>query len=74
MQELSLTPTQTLILFIVLGLLGLLLSCYKPLIEIDLPEIPNHLNHLRTQTMGLIFKHRTIITIREELNDTARKL
>ncbi len=37
MQELNLTPTQTLILFIVLGLLGLL-SRSKPLIEIDLPE------------------------------------
>ncbi|HHK1684213.1 TPA: hypothetical protein ACQOKQ_001336 [Streptococcus pyogenes] len=35
MQELNLTPTQTLILFIVLGLL---LSLSKPLIEIDLPE------------------------------------
>ncbi|HES4882489.1 TPA: hypothetical protein VOR36_001811, partial [Streptococcus pyogenes] len=30
--------TQTLILFFVLGLLGLLLSRSKPLIEIDLPE------------------------------------
>ncbi|HGA4625301.1 TPA: hypothetical protein ACJOIZ_000633 [Streptococcus pyogenes] len=38
MQELNLTPTQTLILFIVLSLLGLLLSRSKPLIEIDLPE------------------------------------
>ncbi|HES3337022.1 TPA: hypothetical protein VN351_001749, partial [Streptococcus pyogenes] len=38
MQELNLTPTQTLILFFVLGLLGLLLSRSKPLIEIDLPE------------------------------------
>ncbi|HEQ2371452.1 TPA: hypothetical protein VEV11_000070 [Streptococcus pyogenes] len=37
-QELNLTPTQTLILFFVLGLLGLLLSRSKPLIEIDLPE------------------------------------
>ncbi|HEP1258113.1 TPA: hypothetical protein VB245_000062 [Streptococcus pyogenes] len=37
-QELSLTPTQTLILFIVLCLIGLLLSLSKPLIEIDLPE------------------------------------
>ncbi|EPT92186.1 TPA: hypothetical protein U7D43_000990 [Streptococcus agalactiae] len=37
-QELNLTPTQTLILFIVLGLIGLLLSSSKPLIEIDLPE------------------------------------
>ncbi|GEE06385.1 UNVERIFIED_CONTAM: hypothetical protein KB573_00175 [Streptococcus canis] len=36
--ELNLTPTQTLILFIVLGLLGLLLSLSKSLIEIDLPE------------------------------------
>ncbi|HES9189152.1 TPA: hypothetical protein VPH23_000813 [Streptococcus pyogenes] len=38
MQELNLTPTQTLILFFVLGLLGLLLSLSKPLIDIDLPE------------------------------------
>ncbi|VHC15157.1 phage protein [Streptococcus pyogenes] len=38
MQELNFTPTQTLILFFVLGLLGLLLSRSKPLIEIDLPE------------------------------------
>ncbi|HEN4398119.1 TPA: hypothetical protein U5Z31_001287 [Streptococcus agalactiae] len=37
-QELNFTPTQTLILFIVLGLLGLLLSRSKPLIDIDLPE------------------------------------
>lgn len=37
-QELNLTPTQTLVLFIVLGLVGLLLSLSKPLIEIDLPE------------------------------------
>lgn len=37
-QELNLTPTQTLILFFVLGLLGLLLSLSKPLIEIDLPD------------------------------------
>lgn len=37
MQELNLTPTQTLILFIVLGLLGLLLSL-STLIDIDLPE------------------------------------
>lgn len=76
-QELNLTPTQTLILFFVLGLLGLLLSLSKPLIEIDLPDyqkIAKHLNHVRTQTMGLIFNHRTIITIREELNDTTRKL
>lgn len=73
MQELNLTPTQTLILFIVLGLLGLLLSRSKPLIEIDLPQkIPKHLNYLRTQTMGLIFNHRTIITIREELHDNGR--
>lgn len=73
MQELNLTPTQTLILFIVLGLLGLLLSLSKPLIEIDLPEkIAKHLNHVRTQTMGLIFNHRTIITIREELHDNGR--
>lgn len=65
MQELNFTLTQTLILFIVLGLIGLLLSRSKPLIEIDLPEkIPKHLNHVRMQTMGLIFKHRTIITIR----------
>lgn len=35
MQELNLTPTQTLILFIVLGLLGLLLSLSKSLIDID---------------------------------------
>ncbi|WP_136096011.1 hypothetical protein [Streptococcus pyogenes] len=40
MQELNLTPTQTLILFFVLSLLGLLLSLSKPLIEIDLPEVP----------------------------------
>lgn len=64
MQELNFTLTQTLILFIVLGLIGLLLSRSKPLIEIDLPKIPKHLNHVRMQTMGLIFKHRTIITIR----------
>ncbi|HGD4442883.1 TPA: hypothetical protein ACIOXC_001162 [Streptococcus agalactiae] len=38
MQELNFTLTQTLILFIVLGLIGLLLSRSKPLIEIDLPE------------------------------------
>lgn len=38
MKELNLTPTQTLILFIVLGLLELLLSRSKPLIDIDLPE------------------------------------
>lgn len=38
MQELNLTPTQTLVLFIVLGLVGLLLSLSKPLIDIDLPE------------------------------------
>ncbi|HER6475365.1 TPA: hypothetical protein VLQ55_000446 [Streptococcus pyogenes] len=38
MQELNFTPTQTPILFIVLGLLGLLLSRSKPLIEINLPE------------------------------------
>ncbi|HEP1567264.1 TPA: hypothetical protein VB562_001631 [Streptococcus pyogenes] len=38
MQELNFTPTQTLILFFVLGLLGLLLSRSKPLIEIDLAE------------------------------------
>ncbi|HFZ6391871.1 TPA: hypothetical protein ACGMRV_001580 [Streptococcus agalactiae] len=38
MQELNLTPTQTLILFIVLGLLGFLLSRSKSLIDIDLPE------------------------------------
>ncbi|QGH05203.1 hypothetical protein [Streptococcus dysgalactiae] len=38
MQELNLTPTQTFILFIVLGLIGLLLSLSKPLIDIDLPE------------------------------------
>ncbi|MGS7059957.1 hypothetical protein ACEN6P_04050 [Streptococcus pyogenes] len=38
MQELNLTPTQTLILFFVLGLLGLLLSRSKSLIDIDLPE------------------------------------
>ncbi|HER1668896.1 TPA: hypothetical protein VJL18_000328 [Streptococcus pyogenes] len=38
MQELNFTPTQMLILFFVLGLLGLLLSRSKPLIEIDLPE------------------------------------
>lgn len=38
MQELNLTPTQTLVLFFVLGLIGLLLSRSKPLIEIDLPE------------------------------------
>ncbi|WP_125074429.1 hypothetical protein [Streptococcus canis] len=38
MQELNLTPTQTLILFFVLGLLGLLLSLSKSLIDIDLPE------------------------------------
>lgn len=37
-QELNLTPTQILILFFVLGLIGLLLSRSKPLIEIDLPE------------------------------------
>lgn len=74
MKELNLTPTQTLILFIVLGLLELLLSRSKPLIDIDLPEIPKHLNHVRTPTMRLIFNHRTIITIREELNDTTRKL
>lgn len=37
MQELNLTPTQTLILFFVLGLLGLLLSRSKSLIDIDLP-------------------------------------
>lgn len=75
MQELNLTPTQTLILFFVLGLLGLLLSRSKSLIDIDLPEkIPKSLNHVRTQTMGLIFNHRTIITIREELNDTTREL
>lgn len=37
-QELNLTPTQTFILFIVLGLLGLLLSLSKSLIDIDLPE------------------------------------
>lgn len=37
MQELNFTLTQTLILFIVLGLIGLLLSRSKPLIEIDLP-------------------------------------
>lgn len=37
-QELNFTPTQTLILFIVLGLLGLLLSRSKSLIDIDLPE------------------------------------
>ncbi len=64
MQELNFTLTQTLILFIVLGLIGLLLSRSKPLIEIDLQKIPKHLNHVRMQTMGLIFKHRTIITIR----------
>lgn len=71
-QELNFTPTQTLILFIVLGLLGFLLSRSKSLIDIDLPEIPKHLNHLRMQTMGLIFNHRTIITIREELHDNGR--
>ncbi|MEN4375301.1 hypothetical protein R2579_04595 [Streptococcus pyogenes] len=38
MQELNLTPTQTLILFFVLSLLGLLLSLSKSLIDIDLPE------------------------------------
>lgn len=38
MQELNLTPTQILILFFILGLIGLLLSRSKPLIEIDLPE------------------------------------
>jgi len=38
MKELNLTPTQTLILFIVLGLLELLLSRSKPLIDIDLPR------------------------------------
>ncbi|AWS23972.1 TPA: hypothetical protein VJ674_001143 [Streptococcus pyogenes] len=38
MQELNLTPTQSFILFIVLGLLGLLLSRSKTLIEINLPE------------------------------------
>ncbi|HEP1954083.1 TPA: hypothetical protein ACGYRP_001411 [Streptococcus pyogenes] len=38
MQELNLTPTQTLILFFVLSLLGLLLSRSKSLIDIDLPE------------------------------------
>lgn len=65
MQELNLTPTQTLILFIVLGLLGLLLSLSKSLIDIDLPEDTKSLNHVRTQTTGLIFNHRTIITIRE---------
>lgn len=37
-QELNFTPTQTLILFIVLGLLGFLLSRSKSLIDIDLPE------------------------------------
>ncbi|SUO77175.1 phage protein [Streptococcus pyogenes] len=74
MQELNLTPTQTLILFFVLGLLGLLLSRSKSLIDIDLPEDTQSLNHVRTQTMGLIFNHRTIITIREELNDTTREL
>ncbi|HGD3713216.1 TPA: hypothetical protein ACIOH5_001835 [Streptococcus agalactiae] len=37
MQELNFTLTQTLILFIVLGLIGLLLSRSKPLIEI-VPE------------------------------------
>ncbi|HEP1667049.1 TPA: hypothetical protein VPF26_001648, partial [Streptococcus pyogenes] len=36
--ELNLTPTQTLILFFVLSLLGLLLSLSKSLIDIDLPE------------------------------------
>ncbi|HEQ0461812.1 TPA: hypothetical protein VDZ14_001018 [Streptococcus pyogenes] len=29
-------------------------------------KIPKYLNHLRTQTMGLIFNHRTIITIRRK--------
>ncbi|VGR01062.1 phage protein [Streptococcus pyogenes] len=38
MQELNLTPTETLILFFVLSLLGLLLSLSKSLIDIDLPE------------------------------------
>ncbi|VHC74697.1 phage protein [Streptococcus pyogenes] len=38
MQELNLTPRQTLILFFVLSLLGLLLSLSKSLIDIDLPE------------------------------------
>lgn len=37
-QELNFTPTQTLILFIVLGLLGFLLSRSKSLIDIDLSE------------------------------------
>ncbi|HFU9477755.1 TPA: hypothetical protein ACGNSE_001364 [Streptococcus agalactiae] len=37
-QELNFTPTQTLILFIVLGFLGFLLSRSKSLIDIDLPE------------------------------------
>lgn len=64
MQELNFTLTQTLILFIVLGLIGLLLSRSKPLIEIDLPEDTQAPKPRRMQTMGLIFKHRTIITIR----------